>query len=1449
MGDTTQKNLDTIIKCGVAFSELDPRSKVAFRVLTITFELLKQQKGRDQMVSDLTRQLKRILPFAKEALKEAIEENADILQKAIGRLYTLTTDVAEFSCDYVKRNRFNRLMKSVISNEDQDQINEFTSGFKELVEDFDRAVNVEMFKTVRSMEEKMLLDRLEPIKTVYKLDRGCMEGTRIGLLDDIVDWAIRPHPDGNVSGTANSRSVYWLYGIPGVGKTAMAHSICARLHQEGRLGGMFFCRRDDPDLSDPKSVLPTLVFNLAERWGAYRKLLADRLRKDPNLTRHSAENQLFSGLLDSLQNHPPHSLVLVIDALDECGDSLTRGSIIASIVDASSRVSWLRVIVTSRQDSDIESSFMRFDGRYSSKDLASDSNALRDIRLFTQKKLYPIANRCGFPNDWPGDQKLDEIVERSGGLFIFVETLSQLLARGLDPDKYLSEALVVGSGSALERLYNLYATSIRSQIGRDEEVFRSAIGAIIVTGQYRPLPDEAVAELTGLRTNIVTVLVNKLGSLLYRDAGMNGGIRIRHLSIIDFLTGASTPEDLRVDTKQTNRDVAISCFKLMTRELRFNICGIESSFTSNRDVIDLQSRVDRNMSAALQYSCIHWSDHLGHIPDTRHKGLIKGLDEFTRVPRLLYWMEALSVMGKVPIGDSLLRRASTWLKCSDLSVEQRLDDALKFILTFREPIMTSAPHIYISGFAFVPTETELWRDVKRSFRNLLVVTAGRKKSWPDRPHMLTGHRGRVKSVVHSVDGRRLISGSDDKTIRIWDAETGAVVGEPLEGHTDWVCSVAYSPDGRRIISGSGDNTIRIWDAETGAVVGEPLEGHTDWVCSVAYSPDGRSIISGSDDKTIRIWDAETGAAVGGALEGHTDRIRRVAYSPDGRRIISGSYDKTIRIWDAETRNVVGEPLEGHTDRVHSVAYSPDGRRIVSVSHDKTIRIWDAETGAVVGEPLEGHKEWILSVAYSPDGRRITSGSSDKTVRIWDAETGATVGEPLRGHNGSVFSVAYSLDGRRIISSSGDKTIRTWDAETGAVVGEPSEEHTGSFFSVAYSPDGRRIISGSDDKTIRIWDAETGAVVGEPLKGHADWVVSVAYSPDGRRIISGSHYNDKTIRIWDAETGAVVGEPLEGHNGSFSSVAYSPDGRRIVGGSNDNTIHIWDAETGAEIGQPLEGHTHWVHSVAYSPDGRRIISGSGDNTIRIWDAETGAIVGEPLKGHADWVFSVAYSPDGRRIISGSRDNTIRVWDAETGAIVGEPLEGHTDRVLSVTYSSDGRRVISGSGDNTIRIWDAETGAVVGEPLEGHTDWVHSVAYSPDGRRIISGSRDKTIRIWDAATAPTVNDSSKGHTNPISSNLDSAKPRRLFSIVGHQTTRIYDSAGDSAIATDGLYLDSTGWVRHPGGGLLFWVPEDCRDGLTCPAILTIPMSGHHRRVRLNLEGFSYGSAWTNIKTADP
>jgi hypothetical protein len=154
-------------------------------------------------------------------------------------------------------------------------------------------------------------------------------------------------------------------------------------------------------------------------------------------------------------------------------------------------------------------------------------------------------------------------------------------------------------------------------------------------------------------------------------------------------------------------------------------------------------------------------------------------------------------------------------------------------------------------------------------------------------------------------------------------------------------SVAFSPDGRRIVSGS-DDTIRLWDAETGQPVGQPLTGHTDAVLSVAFSPDGHRIASGSWDKTVRLWDAGTGQPVGQPLTGHQNAVRSVAFSPDGRRIVSGSDDFTILLWDAETGQPGGQPLTGHTDRVSSVAFSPDGRRIVSGSDDKTVRVWDAD---------------------------------------------------------------------------------------------------------------------------------------------------------------------------------------------------------------------------------------------------------------------------------------------------------------------------------------------------------------------------------------------------------------------------------------------------------------------------------------------------------------------------
>ncbi|WP_020377887.1 NACHT and WD40 repeat domain-containing protein [Candidatus Microthrix parvicella] len=575
----------------------------------------------------------------------------------------------------------------------------------------------------------------------------------------------------------------------------------------------------------------------------------------------------------------------------------------------------------------------------------------------------------------------------------------------------------------------------------------------------------------------------------------------------------------------------------------------------------------------------------------------------------------------------------------------------------------------------------------------------------------------VLSVGWSPDGTRLVSGSADGTIRVWDPDERTELGR-LEGHTNTVLSVGWSPDGTRLVSGSNDGTIRIWDPEDGTELGR-LEGHTNTVWSVGWSPDGTRLVSGSNDGTIRIWDPNERTELG-RLEGHTGTVLSVGWSPDGTRLVSGSNDGTIRIWDPNERTELGR-LEGHTRTVLSVGWSPDGTRLVSGSNDGTIRIWDPNERTELGR-LEGHTRTVLSVGWSPDGTRLVSGSADGTILIWDPDERTELGR-LEGHTDWVRSVGWSPDGTRLVSGSDDGTIRIWDPDERTELGR-LEGHTRTVLSVGWSPDGTRLVSGSNDGTIRIWDPDERSELGR-LEGHTNTVLSVGWSPDGTRLVSGSA--DGTIRVWDPDERSELGR-LEGHTDWVRSVGWSPDGTRLVSGSDDGTIRIWDPEDGTELGR-LEGHTNTVWSVGWSPDGTRLVSGSNDGTIRIWDPDERTELGR-LEGHTGTVLSVGWSPDGTRLVSGSNDGTIRIWDPDERTELGR-LEGHTGEVLSVGWSPDGTRLVSGSNDGTIRIWDPNERTELGR-LEGHTNTVWSVGWSPDGTRLVSGSDDGTIRAWDAQT---------------------------------------------------------------------------------------------------------------------
>ncbi len=547
---------------------------------------------------------------------------------------------------------------------------------------------------------------------------------------------------------------------------------------------------------------------------------------------------------------------------------------------------------------------------------------------------------------------------------------------------------------------------------------------------------------------------------------------------------------------------------------------------------------------------------------------------------------------------------------------------------------------------------------------------------------------------------------------------------PLVPHAINVTAVAFSPDGTRVLSGSQDFTLKLWDIASGKLI-RTFDAHTSSVAAVTFSPDGTRVLSGSWDKTLKLWDAASGQLLR-TFGGHTDRVNSVVFSPDGTRLLSGSRDKTLKLWDAASGQLL-RTFEGHIDSVNSVALSPERTRLLAGSRNKTLKLWDAASGQLL-RTFEGHTDSVNSIAFSPDGTRLISGSRDKTLKLWDAASGQLL-RTFEGHTDSVNSVAFSTDGTRLLSGSGssavsgskDDNVKLWDAASGKLV-RTFEGFSSWMWSVASSPDGTRLLWGTGDKTLMLWDAATGQLL-RTLRGHSGAVHSVTFSPDGTRLLSGSW--DRTLKLWDAASGKLL-RTFEGHTDGVSSVAFSPSGTRVLSGSADGTLKLWDAASGKLL-HTLKGHAGQVNSVAFSPDGTWVLSGSSDKTLKLWDAETGAIL-LTLEGHTDRVNSVVFSPDGTLVLSASTDNTLKLWDAANGELIRtlkEPL------AYVVAFTPDGARLISGSENGWIKLWDGATGHLI-HAWEGHTGAVGSLALSPDGKRLLSSSNDTAVRIWNSMT---------------------------------------------------------------------------------------------------------------------
>ena len=601
--------------------------------------------------------------------------------------------------------------------------------------------------------------------------------------------------------------------------------------------------------------------------------------------------------------------------------------------------------------------------------------------------------------------------------------------------------------------------------------------------------------------------------------------------------------------------------------------------------------------------------------------------------------------------------------------------------------------------------------------------------------------GSISSLAFSPKDSNILATADfHNNVCIWQVNQGRkeqiLVTEKnnKSSHDGLVRTLAFSPSGDALISGGEDKLIKLWnmEAKEDSKV-KVFQGHTKPVWSVAFHPSGSYIASGSDDKTLKLWNVLTGQCIN-TVEAHKESIWSVAFHPNGNYIVTASRDKVVKLWkikktnNSENLSIESKPYKQleFDDWVRVVKFSPDGKYL-AIINDKLIKLLDPETFETLSF-LDEHPQKIWSIVFSHSSNILASAGDAQSIQICQLDTHECRLIPLPEGTSRIRTIEFSPDDKMLAIGSEYQTLQVIDVSDQDL--RTLQSKAGGVWSVAFNPTNNKILaSGGSDLKVKIWDAEKEQPLLRNLEKHSKWIRCLAFSPDGTILASAS--DDKTVILWNLKTYAPP-HILRGHNGWIWSVSFSPDGKILASGSDDKTVKLWNVETGEPI-TILEGHKDWVWSVSFSPNGKYIASCGADGIINIWNNKTYTIF-KTWKYSNPRIRAITFSPDSNKLASCGDDKkvilwNIEKWDTKKDAPESKLLQEHENRIRSLAFSPDGKKLASGSEDKTIKIWDFDTDKAIEFEGNRHTQSVLSVAFSSDNKTLASGSEDETIKLWE------------------------------------------------------------------------------------------------------------------------